>query len=190
MTPARGVEEGDVMSFIKRAQEAAAQAAEVARSRAEAAGRTANDPATAEMLGKSAREAVGLARKGVTTVIEKIDPSTLAELIVRATALQEMTNKSLRQKGSPYRISEISISASIPPAVAFAISRLDEEPEEVGDEVVSSSELIEQSAEAGELVLALDGTTIDEATAAVETVAMEGAAPTEGAMPPSSISRG
>jgi hypothetical protein len=196
VTPARGVEEGVVMSFIKRAQEAAVQAAEVARSRAEAAGRTANDPATAEMLGKGAREAVGLARKGVTTVIERIDPSTLAELIVRATALQEMTNKSLRQKGSPYRISEISISASIPPAVAFAISRLDEEPEEVGDAVVSSSELIEQSAEAGELVLALDGTTIDEAAASVEAAALEAAAvkaagaPIEGAMPPSSISRG
>jgi hypothetical protein len=184
------------MSFIKRAQEAAAQAAEAARSTASAANQKANDPATQEAMARSAREAMGMARRGVTTVIEKIDPSTLAELIVRATALQEMTNKSLRQKGSPYRISEISISASIPPAVAFAISRLDEEPEEVGDAVVSSSELIEQSAEAGELVLALDGTTIDEAAASVEAAALEAAAvkaagaPIEGAMPPSSISRG
>ena len=64
---------------------------------------------------QGAREAVGLARRGVSTVIERIDPGTLAELIVKATALQEMTNTALRGKGSPYRISEISISASIPP---------------------------------------------------------------------------
>ncbi len=177
------------MSFIRKAQEAAAQAAEVARSRAQeaatVAGRTANDPATAEMIGKGARDAMGMARRGVTTVIEKIDPSTLAELIVRATALQELTNKALRKKGSPYRIAEISISASIPPAVSFAISRLDDEPEEVGDETVSSSELMDLSAEANDLVLALDGTTVDEASAdAVDTAAASGA------LPPSSISTG
>jgi hypothetical protein len=109
---------------MKRAQEAAAQAAEVARARAQeaaaVANRTAGDPATAETFAKGAREAVGMARRGVTTVIKKIDPSTLAELIIKATALQDLTNKSLRKKGSPYRIAEISISASIPPAVSFA----------------------------------------------------------------------
>ena len=118
------------MSFIKRAQEAAAQAAEAARSTASAANQKANDPATQEAMARSAREAMGMARRGVTTVIEKIDPGTLAELIVRATALQELTNKSLRMKGSPYRIAEISISASIPPAVSFSIGRLDDQPEE------------------------------------------------------------
>ena len=178
------------MSFIKKAQEAAAQAAEVARTRAQeaaaVAGRTANDPATAETLARGARDAVGMARRGVTTVIEKIDPSTLAELIVRATALQELTNKSLRTKGSPYRIAEISISASIPPAVSFAIGRLGDEPEEVVGDVVESSELVEQSAEAGELVLALDGTTVDEA-AVVPADVLD---PASGAMPPSSISTG
>jgi hypothetical protein len=168
------------MSFIKRAQEAAAQAAAMAN-------RTAADPATAEAVTRSAREAMGVARRGVTTVIEKIDPSTLAELIVRATALQEMTNKSLRQKGSPYRIAEISISASIPPAVSFAISRVGDEPEEaVVGEVVSSAELVELAAEGGELVLALDGTTIDEAAivaASADDVPPDG-------LPPSSISSG
>lgn len=177
------------MSFIKRAQEAAAQAAETARARAQeatgAAGRAAGDPATAELIAKGARDAVGLARRGVTTVIEKIDPGTLAELIIRATALQEMTNKSLRTKGSPYRIAEITISASIPPAVSFTIGRLDDEPEAVGDEVVSSSELVEQSAEAGEHVLALDGTTVDSAAGDVARIEA-----VDGAMPPSSISTG
>ncbi len=168
------------MSFIKKAQEAAAQAAAMAN-------RTAGDPATAEAVSRGAREAVGMARRGVTTVIEKIDPSTLAELIVRATALQEMTNTSLRQKGSPYRIAEISISASIPPAVSFAISRLGDEPEEavVGD-VVSSAALVEQTADAGEMVLALDGTTVDGAAIAAAT-ASDSPSDTP---PPSSISPG
>jgi hypothetical protein len=191
------------VSFIKRAQEAAAQAAENARLAMEAAGTggaaaggaaaggaaTGGEPATQDMLGKSlsgatagAREAIGLAKRGMNTVIEKIDPGTLAELVIKATALQEMTNKSLRKKGSPYRISEISISASIPPAVAFAISRLGDE-EEISQAVVSSSELVESTIESGDLVLALDGTTVD--PSAVERPAVD-AEP--GAMPPSSIS--
>ncbi len=182
------------MSFIKKAQEAAAQAAEGARLRAQeaatAAGRTAGDPATQDMIGKSlsgagagAREAIGMAKRGVTTVIEKIDPGTLAELIIKATALQEMTNKALRKKGSPYRISEISISASIPPAVSFAIQRLDDEPEAVDGAIVSSSDLVEQIVESGDLVLALDGTTVD--PAAVEPRPVD---TPPGAMPPSAIS--
>ena len=120
------------MSLIKRAQEAASQAAAAAASTATS---KATDPATAERLnrgiasaGAGAREAVGMARRGMTSVIEKLDPGALAELIVKTTALQEMTNRSLRAKGSPYRISEISISASNPPSVSFAIGRLDEEP--------------------------------------------------------------
>jgi hypothetical protein len=172
------------MSFMKRAQEAAAQAAA-------AAGRGAGDPATRDKLDRGlagasqgAREAVGMARRGVSTVIEKIDPGTLAEVIVKATALQEMTNQSLRQKGSPYRIAEISISASIPPSVSFAISRLDD-PEELGQRVVTSSELVERAPEDGDLVLALDGTTVDDATVAAlaEAVAVpvdESSGPTGG----------
>jgi len=185
------------VSFIKKAQEAAAQAAESARLLAQdaagAAGRTASDPATQERIGKGisgagagAREAIGMAKRGVTTVIEKIDPGTLAELVIKATALQEMTNKALRQKGSPYRISEISISASIPPSVSFAIQRLDDEPEELGSSVVASSELVEHIVENGDLVLALDGTTVD--PAAVETPAGPVADGGAGALPPSSIS--
>ena len=177
------------MSFIKKAQEAAWQAAEVARARAQeaaaVANRAASDPATAEGLARGARDAVGMARRGVTTVIEKIDPATLADLIIKATALQELTNKSLRRKGSPYRIAEISISASIPPAVSFAIGRLGDEPEEVVGEVVASADLVDRSAEAGELVLALDGTTVDEA-AVIPSADVEG---DPEAMPPSSVSQ-
>ena len=185
-------EEGPV-SFMKRAQEAA----EAARARVEdvasAATRTANDPATADRLnrgiagaGQGARDAVGMAKRGVSTVVERIDPGTLAELVIKATALQEMTNKSLRTKGSPYRIAEISITASIPPGVSFAISRLDEEPEPLDAEVRTSSEIVEESAESGELVLALDGTTLDEPTATV--IAEAEARPS--VLPPSTVSRG
>ena len=162
------------MSFMKRAQEAAAEIA--AR-----ANQTANDPATQEQISRSAREALGMARRGVTTVVEKIDPDTLAELIVRATALQEMTNRALREKGSPYRIAEISISASIPPSVSFAIGRIGDEVEEIVGRLHSSAELVEQ-ADAGELVLALDGTTVDEAA-----VPTAGAVTDGDALPPSSI---
>jgi hypothetical protein len=51
--------------------------------------------------------------------------------------------------------------------------------------VVSSSELVEQAADAGETVLSLDGTTLDQET--VEAIAAAAAVP--GAMPPSSVSR-
>lgn len=155
------------MSFIKRAAEQAQQAAEAARvmasDAAAAAGRTAADPATQERLGKQAREAMGMARRGVTTVVERIDPGTLADLIIKATALQETTNASLRKKGSPYRISEIAISASIPPGISFTIGRIDDLRESFSGEGVASAALLDQSSEAGEAVIALDGTTLDEA---------------------------
>ena len=161
------------MSFIKRAQEAAETARARVEEAASAATRTAQDPSTAERVNRGlagatqgAKEAVGIAKRGVTTVIERIDPGTLADLVIKATALQEMTNKALRTKGSPYRISEISIAASIPPGVTFAIGRLDDEPESIEGDVRTSSELIEATADRGELVLALDGTTLDEPTVA------------------------
>ena len=191
MRPMAGAMSGGMaVSFIKKAQEAAVQAADLARARATeaaaAANRTASDPATAESLTRGARDAVGMARRGVTTVIEKIDPGTLAELIIKATALQELTNQSLRRKDSPYRIAEITISASIPPAVSFTIGRLGEEPEEVVGETVDSSELVELSTDAGELVLALDGTTVDEGV--VASTASDGIE--SDAMPPSSAAEG
>jgi hypothetical protein len=160
------------MSFIKRAQEAAAQAAEAARSTATAANQKASDPATQEAMARSARDAMGMARRGVTTVVEKIDPGTLAELIVKATYLQELTNKALRQKGSMYRIGEISISASIPPAVSFAISRLGDIEEAIGD-ALSSVDLVNREVDDGELVLALDGTTVEDAAIQGERMPVE-----------------
>jgi len=155
------------VSFLQRAREAAEaaaegaqQAADAARTKASEVGHRASDPAMHDRVGRQAKEAVGQARKGMATVIEKIDPSTLAELIIKATALQEKTNASLRDKQSPYRIGEISISASIPPGVSFVISRIGEGDLLAGT-AVTSAELIDTLPELGETVIALDGTTGD-----------------------------
>jgi hypothetical protein len=149
------------VDFVKRAREAAEAAAEQAQQAAGMATRTAHDPATQEKLGQQARAAMGAARRGVSTVVERIDPSVLADLIVKATALQEMTNTSLREKRSPYRIAEVGITASIPPGVTFSISRLDDGATGLTSTVVDSAELVEHQAE-GENVISLDGTTLSD----------------------------
>ena len=150
------------MSFIKRAQEAAAAAAEQAQQAAGLASRQASDPATQEKLGQQARAAMGAARRGVSTVVERIDPGVLADLIIKSTALQEMTNTSLREKQSPYRISEVNITASIPPGITFAISRMDDKDEVVTGATVSSSTLAAGLDGGGEAVIALDGTSLSQ----------------------------
>jgi hypothetical protein len=163
------------MSFLDRAKQTARSAAEVAaergrdvagqagRAAAEGAARAADwgkDPETHEKArlalaeaGRRGKKAAGFARKSLVTVIERIEPGTLADVIIRATAIQEKTNEALRKKGSLYRISEVSISASIPPGINFAIGRMDDEAEVVGGR--SSTELVEPEDETP--VLALDG---------------------------------
>jgi hypothetical protein len=155
------------VSFLQRAREAAEAAAESAqhaadsaRTRASEVGQKASDPAAHERLTQQALEAIGQARKGMATVVEKIDPGTLADLVIKATALQEKTNASLRDKRSPYRIAEITITASIPPGVSFVISRIDE-GEVLAGHGVTSAELLDAIADAGDTVVALDGTTVD-----------------------------
>lgn len=96
---------------------------------------------------EQAREALGIAKKGLATVIDKLDPGMMADLIIRTTALQEKTNVALRQKRSPYRIAEIVISASIPPAVSFTIARIDD-PDIVE---VASTDLVGETTPASEL---------------------------------------
>ena len=66
--------------------------------------------------------------------VERINPGLLADLIIHATAAQEKTNKALRDKGSRYRISEMYLTASIPPQVGFYIARLGDAEEEVEEE--------------------------------------------------------
>ena len=146
---------------MKRAREMAEQAAEQAQQATGMVSRTAADPATQEKLGQQARAAMGAARRGVSTVVERIDPGVLADLIIKATALQEMTNTSLRDKRSPYRINEVSIAASIPPGVTFAIGRIDVPEETLTGTELSSEELVEEQVP-GEAVISLDGTTLSD----------------------------
>jgi len=152
------------MSFLQKARDAASQAADQARQTAA----NLSDAEKRAVATQHARVAAGKARRGLTTVVEKIDPATLADLIIKATALQEKTNAALRAKRSPYRISEVVISATIPPGVNFSIGRVVADPADDEVELArSSSDLLAASTEpAAEAVLALDGTTADLGTIA------------------------
>jgi hypothetical protein len=116
------------MSFLEKARQAADKAAEQARIAADKAG------AQAKVAGEKVRRSVTHER--------------LAELIVKATALQERTNDELRSKQSPYRITEISVTASFPPNIGFVIARVAEPEPEVTGPVVDSTELLAQEGEA------------------------------------------
>lgn len=169
------------MSFMDRARLAAGQAAsaaakvgaevgkEAAKVGAEVgtkAATTIRDPATQAR----ARSALNKAKRGFTTALERIDPKILADVVVKATSLQERANASLKERGSVYRIGEIGIGAAIPPSITFTIERVDD-PDAPG--LLDSSTLIERAAASGEpeTIVTLDGTAIDEAT--IEEVAAE-----------------
>ena len=113
------------MSFFEKAKQAADRAAEQARIAGAKAG----------VQAKAATEKV---KRGFT-------PERLADLIIKATALQERTNVTLRERGSPYRVQEISVTASIPPNIGFTIARMSD-PEAVG-RIVESAEILERLGE-------------------------------------------
>jgi len=73
------------------------------------------------------------ASAALSSFVEKINPGLLADLIIHATSAQEKANKALKDKGSQYRISEMYLTASIPPQVGFYIARMGdgEDPETV-----------------------------------------------------------
>ena len=164
------------MSFMERARLAAQQAAkvgaevggqaakvgsEMGSKAAHQAATTIRDPATQAR----ARAALKKAKHGFTTALERIDPKILADVVVKATSLQEKANASLQSRGSVYRIGEIAIGASIPPSITFTIERVDD-PSRQG--LSDSSTLVaEAEAEAAatgaptELIVTLDGTAID-----------------------------
>lgn len=169
------------MSFLERAKVAAGQAATVAakvsvdvggkaaRVAADAGGKAVvivRDPATKA----KARSALKKAKVGFTTALERIDPKILADVVIKATSLQEKANASLRERGSVYRISEIAIGAAIPPSIQFSIGRT-EEADAFG--LSDSRTLLAAAAAAGtpieaalapDTIVTLDGTEIDVAT--------------------------
>jgi len=166
------------MSFLDRAKQAAAQTAEQARHAAEQARQsisegadraqaTIHDPSTAE----KARQAMSRAKRGVATAIDRIDPGVLADIVIKATALQERANIALKEKGSPYRISEVVIGAAIPPSISFSIARTqDPEADIVPEGAVASVDLLAGVSTAGDdSVQALDGTMLDEAALSGDT---------------------
>ena len=160
------------MSFLERAKQAASQAAEGAKQAAEqartAASETAvraqtaiNDPGNAE----KAKGALSRARSRVSTAIDRIDPAVLADVIIKATALQERANAALKAKGSPYRIAEVVIGAAIPPSISFSIARTHDIEEDVLPEgAVTSMKLVAEGDAGGSSTVALDGSTIDDST--------------------------
>ncbi len=153
------------MSFLDRARTAAEQAA---RAAAEQGGRAAarvdatlRDPATKAR----AEAAMKKARRGLTTALERIDPGVLADVVIKATSLQERANARLREKGSAYRIGEIAIGASIPPSVSFSIERVDDPDHDVrsSTEILAAASPSETAAiDSTEAVVSLDGTTVDQ----------------------------
>jgi hypothetical protein len=156
------------MGIFEKARQAAEQAADEARRRAEGAAAQLSDPATQEkakltidMAGKQARVGLGHAKRGISTAIDKIDPNVLADVIIKATSLQEKANAALRDRGSPYRVAEIGIAASIPPQVTFSIGRIDdpEAPPPAAD-LIESTELLEDSPLDDLEIVSLDGTVV------------------------------
>jgi hypothetical protein len=148
------------MSFLERAKQAAEQARQAAVDTTSRASAVMQDPSTAEKAKSSFR----LAKRGIATAVERIDPGVLADVIIKATALQEKANKSLREKGSPYRISEIGIGAAIPPSITFSIARLDDPQADAGV-VEHSSAMVEAGVAGptdGATITTLDGLELDE----------------------------
>jgi hypothetical protein len=157
------VREGEPVGIFEKARQAAEQAAEATRQAAS----QLSDPTTQQKAretldaaGKQAKVGLGHARRGISTAIDRIDPTILADVIIKATSLQERANAALRDKGSPYRVSEIGIAASIPPQVTFSIGRIDDPEPVPAGQLVESTELVEElPTHQGEIV-ALDGTTV------------------------------
>jgi hypothetical protein len=156
----------------QQAREAASEQAKVAQAAVQRTSATMQDPATAER----ARQALRRAKRGVSTAIDRIDPNVLADIIIKATALQERANNSLRSKGSLYRVSEVVIGASFPPTINFSIARIGEHEEEVTGNEVASTELVGAVASAEGTIQALDGSTIDESTLLDDEPATDGEA--------------
>jgi hypothetical protein len=145
------------MDAFKKAMDQAQQAASQVQQKV--ADPTTQAQARVQMAqaGLEARRVAGKARRGLTTIVEKIDPGLLADVVIKATALQEKANGALRAKRSPYRIGEVVISAAIPPQVSFAIVRIDDQEEEITGVLRDSSELVDVATGEEGAVLALDG---------------------------------
>lgn len=169
------------MTFMERARQAAGAAAttaakvsvdvgsQAAKAGADIGGRAAaataatiKDPATKAR----ARAALKKAKHGFTTALERIDPKILADVVVRATSLQEKANASLKARNSAYRIGEITIGASFPPSIQFSIERMDDPEQLLHDSSILLAKAIEERegdiGAAIPTIVGLDGTEVDD----------------------------
>jgi hypothetical protein len=139
----------------ERVKTGLASAGKAAGDAASAVSAKAHDPATQAKV-KGGITAVG---RGARTMVERIDPGVLASIIIKATALQEKANASLRAKGSMYRIGEIQVTASLPPGISFSIERIGDAEHDgsFGERLLSSTELLAEEKAAGdEAIVSLD----------------------------------
>ena len=122
----------------KKAAEAAARGASMAADKAVTA---AKDPANQAKAMLAARQAASATAKGAGKVasgagkaakgaLDKLNPATLAAIVMKATAIQEQANAVLRKNGSLYRIGGIEIGAAFPPSISFQIVRVGVELED------------------------------------------------------------
>ena len=116
------------------AGQARATAGQLGKATGEAVGNAATavaDPTNQAHAKEAATRSLKRARSGVASMIDRIDPGLLADIVIKATSLQEKANRRLREKQSPYRINEITITAGLPPDVAFTIGRIEVEEEDI-----------------------------------------------------------
>jgi hypothetical protein len=126
----------------RTAADASTRAADASAKAASAAVAKVQDPATQARV----KSGIASAGRGARTMVERIDPGILAEVVIKATALQERANARLRAKGSIYRIGEIQVTASLPPGISFSIERIGDADHEAaaGRPLLSSTELLAQ----------------------------------------------
>ncbi len=111
----------------KTAADASVKAADASVKAAGAVAAKAQDPETQAKI----KDGLQRAGRSARTMVERIDPGILADVVIKATALQERANARLRERGSIYRIGELQVTASIPPGVSFSIVRV-EDPQDPG----------------------------------------------------------
>jgi len=178
------------LSATDRAGEAAAKgldrAVEVAKDPATHAKAKLVARQTASATAKGAGKAAEGAGKAVKSALDKLNPATLAVIVMKATSIQEQANLVLRHHQSLYRIGGIEIGASFPPSISFQIVRaaeleLEEQalgilPAEPPGAVEAETEALLAQIDAGDLD-AEDGTETPEAEAAQSQAAEAGAPP-------------
>jgi hypothetical protein len=131
----------------KRAADVAQRTATAAADQAIAA---AKDPANQARAKLAARQAASATAKGAGKVatgagkaakgaLDKLNPATLAAIVMKATAIQEQANAVLKKNGSLYRIGGIEIGAAFPPSISFQIVRVGVELEDEAMEAVAEA---------------------------------------------------